>query len=51
MSDGGLRAENSDQFWNEYYGTEECGWASWDELKAGKGRTMYPNVHRGRVYL
>ena len=50
-SDGGLRAENSDQFWNEYYGTEERGWASWDELKAGKGRTMYPNVHRGRVYL
>lgn len=50
-SDGGLRAENSDQFWNEYYGTEECGWASWDELKAGKGRTMYPNVHRVRVYL
>lgn len=50
-SDGGLRAENSDQFWNEYYGTEECGWADWDELKAGKGRTMYPNVHRGRVYL
>ena len=50
-SDGGLRAENSDQFWNEYYGIEECGWADWDELKAGKGRTMYPNVHRGRVYL
>lgn len=50
-SDGGLRAENSDQFWNEYYGTEERGWADWDELKAGKGRTMYPNVHRGRVYL
>lgn len=50
-SDGELRAENSDQFWNEYYGTEERGWADWDELKAGKGRTMYPNVHRGRVYL
>ena len=35
----GLRAENTEQFWNEYYG-EDYGWASWDELKAGKGRTM-----------
>lgn len=38
--EGGLWAENSDQLWNEYYG-EDVGWASWDDLKAGKGRTMY----------
>ena len=36
----GLWAENSDQLWNEYYG-EEYGRASWEDLKAGKGRTMY----------
>lgn len=36
----GLWAENSDQFRNEYYG-EDVGRASWDDLKAGKGRTMY----------
>ena len=35
----GLRAENSDQLWNEYYG-EDYGRASWEDLKAGKGRTM-----------
>ena len=35
----GLWAENSDQLWNEYYG-EEYGRASWEDLKAGKGRTM-----------
>lgn len=36
----GLWAENSDQLWNEYYG-EEYGRASWEDLKAGKGRTMF----------
>lgn len=36
----GLWAENSDQLWNEYYG-EDYGRATWDDLKAGKGRTMY----------
>ncbi|MCM1508931.1 MAG: SUKH-3 domain-containing protein [Ruminococcus flavefaciens] len=36
---GGLWAENSDQLWNEYYG-EDVGRASWDDIKAGKGRTM-----------
>ena len=36
----GLWAENSDQLWNEYYG-EEYGKASWEDLKAGKGRTMF----------
>lgn len=46
-SDGGLRAENSDQFWNEYYG-EKIGLASWEDLKMGKGRTMYK---RGEIYL
>jgi len=35
----GLRAENSDQLWNEYYG-EDYGRATWDDLAAGKGRTM-----------
>lgn len=35
----GLTAENSDQLWNEYYG-EDYGEATWDDLKAGKGRTM-----------
>ena len=35
----GLWAENADQLWNEYYGEDE-GWATWDDLKAGKGRTM-----------
>lgn len=48
-SDGGLRAENSDQLWNEYYGAEEAGWASWEDLKAGKGRTMRKNNYR--IYL
>ena len=36
----GLWAENSDQLWNEYYG-EDYGRATWDDLKAGKGRTIY----------
>ena len=36
----GLRAENSDQLWNEYYG-EDYGRATWEDLKAGKGRTMH----------
>ena len=36
----GLWAENSDQLWNEYYG-EEYGRASWEDLKASKGRTMF----------
>ena len=36
----GLWAENSDQLWNEYYG-EEYGRACWEDLKAGKGRTMF----------
>ena len=36
----GLWAENSDQLWNEYYG-EDYGWATWNDLKAGKGRTMF----------
>lgn len=36
----GLYAENSDQLWNEYYG-EDYGRATWEDLKAGKGRTMY----------
>ena len=36
----GLWAENSDQLCNEYYG-EEYGRASWEDLKAGKGRTMF----------
>lgn len=40
MTKGGLWAEDTDQLWNEYYG-EEGGWASWEDLKAGKGRTMY----------
>ena len=35
----GLHAENSDQLWNEYYG-EDYGGATWDDLAAGKGRTM-----------
>ena len=35
----GLWAENSDQLWNEYYG-EDYGWELWDDVKAGKGRTM-----------
>ena len=35
----GLIAENSDQLWNEYYG-EDYGGATWDDLEAGKGRTM-----------
>lgn len=35
----GLRAENSDQLWNEYYG-EDYGWELWDDVKAGKDRTM-----------
>ena len=50
-SEGGLRAENSDQFWNEYYGAEEAGWASWEDLKAGKGRTMRKNNYSGNIYL
>ncbi|MDE7294561.1 MAG: SUKH-3 domain-containing protein [Oscillospiraceae bacterium] len=50
-SEGGLRAENSDQLWNEYYGAEEAGWASWEDLKAGKGRTMRKNNYRHRIYL
>lgn len=37
---GGLAAENSDQLWNEYYGTVR-GFATWEELKEGKGRTMF----------
>lgn len=36
----GLLAENSDQLWNEYYG-EDYGRTTWEDLKAGKGRTMY----------
>lgn len=36
----GLRAENSDQLWNEYYG-EDYSRATWEDLKAGKGRTMH----------
>ena len=36
----GLWAENSDQLWNEYYG-EDYGCATWNDLKAGKGRTMF----------
>lgn len=36
----GLYAENSDQLWNEYYG-EDYGRATWDDLRAGKGRTMH----------
>ena len=36
----GLWAENSDQLWNEYYG-EDYGWATWNDLKSGKGRTMF----------
>lgn len=35
----GLLAENSEQLWNEYYG-EDYGGATWDDLAAGKGRTM-----------
>ena len=35
----GLWAENSDQLWNEYYG-EDYGWELWDDVKAGKARTM-----------
>ncbi|MCM1508930.1 MAG: SUKH-3 domain-containing protein [Ruminococcus flavefaciens] len=50
-SEGGLRAENSEQLWNEYYGTEEAGWASWEDLKAGKGRTMHKNNYSGQIYL
>lgn len=37
---GGYWAENTDQFWNEHYGGEH-GRATWEEFKAGKGRTMY----------
>ena len=36
----GLYAENSDQLWNEYYG-EDYGRATWEDLRAGKGRTMH----------
>lgn len=50
-SDGGLRAENSDQFWNEYYGTEERGWASWDELKQEReGRCTQMFTEVGYIY-
>ena len=49
--DGGLWAENSDQLWNEYYGEEERGFASWEDIKAGKGRIMRKNMKRGRIYL
>ncbi|MDE6591897.1 MAG: SUKH-3 domain-containing protein [Oscillospiraceae bacterium] len=42
---GGYWAENTDQFWNEYYG-DESGRATWEEFKAGKGRTMRKRPQR-----
>jgi len=38
--EGGLVAENSDQLWNETYGPVR-GFATWEELREGKGRTMF----------
>ena len=36
----GLVAENTEQFWNEFYG-EEYGHGTWDDLAAGHGRSMF----------
>ncbi|MBP1545844.1 MAG: SUKH-3 domain-containing protein [Oscillospiraceae bacterium] len=55
-SDDGLRAENSEIFWNEYYGGyvgTDCGWClPWDKIGTGKQRTRFIGNGKGcRNYI
>ncbi len=44
----GLVAENTEQFWNEYYG-EVYGRATWDDIAKGRGRKMLKRHHKDYV--